>query len=116
MDYKDELKEVKEELNIPNEVKNTEGNLDEENEIKLSSGEVLRFDFDKITGNAVIKIKDKYAKDRKRRASMIAEFDDVYYMMFAEYLTGKPLAQLMNLKYKDFMKVKNFVNEFLIED
>ena len=35
---------------------------------------------------------------------MIAEFDDVYYMMFAEYLTGKPLSQLMNLKYKDFIK------------
>lgn len=115
MDHKEELEKAKEELNM-SEVTNTEGNLNEENKVILLNGEVLNFDFDKITGNAVIKIKDKYAKDRKRRASMIAEFDDVYYMMFAEYLTGKPLAQFMNLKYKDFMKVKNFVNEFLIED
>ena len=115
MDHKEELEKAKEELNI-SEVTNTEGNLNEENQVTLLNGEVLNFDFDKITGNAVIKIKDKYAKDRKRRASMIAEFDDVYYMMFAEYLTGKPLSQLMNLKYKDFIKVKNFVNEFLIED
>lgn len=69
-----------------------------------------------LTGKELILLKDKYQRIRKKKASMMAEFDDYYYMLVAEKMTGIDIDILLNTKAKTFIKIKNHVRDFLGED
>lgn len=84
-----------------------------ENQVELTSGEIMTFDFESLTGNKIIKIKESYQKRRGKKASAIEEFDDLYYLMVAEATSGRAYTDFLAMKYKDFNAVKNCVRTFL---
>lgn len=103
--------ELEEKMGDETEVENEE-NL-AENQVKLTSGEVITFDFESLTGNKIIKIKENYQKRRGKKASAIEELDDLYYLMVAEATSGRAYTDFLAMKYKDFNAVKNCVRTFL---
>ncbi|MDR3260038.1 MAG: hypothetical protein LBT51_10565 [Fusobacteriaceae bacterium] len=114
-------KELENELREENEAiifenGNEEKSDMEDNQIILSNGEIIAFDFSKLTGTKIVVIKDKYQRIRKRKASLIGELDEVYLMLIAEAGCGIPYTTLLNYKYQDFLKIKNLVSDFLQED
>lgn len=84
-----------------------------ENQVELTSGEIITFDFESLTGNKIIKIKESYQKRRGKKASAIEELDDLYYLMVAEKTSGRAYTDFLAMKYKDFNAVKNCVRTFL---
>lgn len=84
-----------------------------ENQVKLTSGEIVTFDFECLTGNRIVKIKEKYQKVRGTKAFALPELDDVYYLMIGEATSGRAYTTFLGMKYKDFNAVKNCVRVFL---
>lgn len=105
-DAKEKIEVEKEEFN------ENEENL-AENQVELTSGEIITFDFESLTGNKIIKIKESYQKRRGKKASAIEELDDLYYLMVAEATSGRAYTDFLAMKYKDFNAVKNCVRAFL---
>ncbi len=109
--------ELEEKIGDETEVEKEEFNENEENlaenQVKLTSGEVITFDFESLTGNKIIKIKENYQKRRGKKASAIEELDDLYYLMVAEATSGRAYTDFLAMKYKDFNAVKNCVRTFL---
>jgi len=84
--------------------------------VQLSDGREITFDFGKLTGNSIIEIKKNYGKLRKKSATLVEELDDFYYMLVAEYTSAHSYQTFLNLSYKDFVKVRDEVRDFLQED
>ena len=122
MDFKEkheeELKKAEKELGILEEKIETPevGEINEATQVKLLDGRIIDFNTDIITGRVVIELKDKYFIDRKRKAGIIADLDDYFFIMVAEKMTGTKLKEFMDLKAKDFRAIVTFVRNFLIED
>lgn len=89
---------------------------EDDNEIMLTSGRILKLDLETLTGNDILEVKEKYQKIKKRKAAMLEEFDDFYYMLIAEKVTGISYKEFVKLPYKDYNKIKNSVRDFLNED
>ena len=102
----DELEVTKEEIG------ENEENL-AENQVKLTSGEIITFNFENLTGNRIVKIKERYQKVRGAKAFALPEVDDVYYLLVAEFTTGREYTKFLGMKYKDFNAVKTCVKSFL---
>jgi len=126
--FQDELKAANEEINKRNGV--IESAVDEKKDdieepkkekglvrkVKLSDGREITFDFGKLTGNSIIEIKKNYGKLRKKSATLVEELDDFYYMLVAEYVSAHSYEKFLKLSYKDFVKVRDEVRDFLQED
>ena len=127
-DFNKELREANAEINKRNGV--IEAAVDEKKDdieepkkekglvrkVKLSDGREITFDFGKLTGNSIIEIKKNYGKLRKKSATLVEELDDFYYMLVAEYTSAHSYQTFLNLSYKDFVKVRDEVRDFLQED
>lgn len=126
--FQDELKAANEEINKRNGV--IESAVDEKKDdieepkkekglvrkVKLSDGREITFDFGKLTGNSIIEIKKNYGKLRKKSATLVEELDDFYYMLVAEYVSAHSYETFLKFSYKDFVKVRDEVRDFLQED
>ena len=127
-DFNKELREANAEINKRNGV--IESVVDEKKDdieepkkekglvrkVKLSDGREITFDFGRLTGNSIIKIKKNYGKLRKKSATLVEELDDFYYMLVAEYVSAHSYETFLKLSYKDFAKVRDEVRDFLQED
>lgn len=127
-DFNKELREANAEINKRNGV--IESAVDEKKDdieepkkekglvrkVKLSDGREITFDFGKLTGNSIIEIKKNYGKLRKKSATLVEELDDFYYMLVAEYVSAHSYEKFLKLSYKDFVKVRDEVRDFLQED
>lgn len=119
--HEEKLEEAKKELNKVNSSSVGEKNeefeiIEDDNQIILTSGRVLKLNLEALTGNDILEAKEKYQKIKKRKAAMLEEFDDFYYMLIAEKVTGVSYKEFVKLPYKDYNKIKNCVRDFLNED
>ena len=122
--HKEELILAEKELGIESEKTDKIGTsekmemeeIDSQTQVKLSDNRIIDFNTDIMTGRIVIELKDKYFVDRKRKAGLIADLDDYFFIMAAEKMSGIKLREFMDLKVKDFRAVVTFVRNFLIED
>uniref|UniRef100_UPI0025F2F9EE hypothetical protein n=1 Tax=uncultured Fusobacterium sp. TaxID=159267 RepID=UPI0025F2F9EE len=82
MSYNEELEKAKEELGLKEVEENYEEVVEEDGitQIIEVNGKPVLFDFGVLTGNKILKIKDRYRKIKKSKATMLEEFDDLYYM------------------------------------
>ena len=69
-----------------------------------------------LTGNHILEVKEQYRKIRKSRAAMLEEFDDLYYMLIAQKVTGIPYTKFLSLKFKEYNAIKVAARDFLSED
>lgn len=118
MSYNKELERAKEELGLK-EVKENYEEVIEENgltQMLKVNGKPVLFDFGTLTGNKILKIKDRYRKIKKSKATMLEEFDDLYYMLVAEEVSQIPYKEFLALKYKEYNTIKVAVRDFLSED
>lgn len=122
-----ELENAKEEIAKANgETENiieNENTTEEENkkidilEVTISTGETYIFNFEKVTGKTIQDVKDSLQKlKRKSKSFTVDELDDLYYMLMAEKTSGVHYELFLKLKAKDFMKVRNEIRNFLLED
>lgn len=118
-DHTEALEKAKKELEEKNSNLLGEENsreVENDNEIVLTSGRILKLDLESLTGNDILEVKEKYQRVKKRKAAMLEEFDDFYYMLIAEKVTGTSYKEFIKLPYKDYNKIKNCVRDFLNED
>lgn len=86
-------------------------------EVKISTGETYVFNFEKITGKTIQDVKSSLQKlKRKAKTYTVDELDDLYYMLMAEKTSGIHHETFLKLKARDFMKVRNEIRNFLLED
>lgn len=86
-------------------------------EVTISTGETYIFNFEKVTGKTIQDVKDSLQKlKRKSKSFTVDELDDLYYMLMAEKTSGIHYELFLKLKAKDFMKVRNEIRNFLLED
>lgn len=122
-----ELEKAKKEIAKANgETENiieNENTTEEENkkidilEVTISTGETYIFNFEKVTGKTIQDVKDSLQKlKRKSKSFTVDELDDLYYMLMAEKTSGVHYELFLKLKAKDFMKVRNEIRNFLLED
>lgn len=117
--HEEEIAKAEKELGIEKETeKEITGYLivGEENIVKLSDGSIIEFDTGTLTGRMILQLKDKYFSERRRKAGIVPDIDDHYYLLVAERMTGRKLSELMDLKARDFRAVVTFVRDFLTED
>lgn len=121
-DHKAALEEARKELEEKNGIPKTsdvEENGTAENSdrkiLELSTGEVIIFDLDYLTGKTILNIKNEFRRKFKDRVNLIDELDDTYCTFVAAKLSNKTFEELGALQYKDWAKVKNFVKDYLLE-
>lgn len=86
-------------------------------EVTISNGETYVFNFEKVTGKTIQEVKDSLQKlKRKSKSYTVDELDDLYYMLIAEKTSGIHRDVFLKLKVKDFMKIRNEIRNFLLED
>ena len=86
-------------------------------EVTISTGETYIFNFEKVTGKTIQDVKDSLQKlKRNSKSFTVDELDDLYYMLMAEKTSGVHYELFLKLKAKDFMKVRNEIRNFLLED
>lgn len=106
------------------EEKNLKTSSDEEQEkqenekstVVLSTGEVVVFDFDYLTGKTILNLKEEFKRINKNKVVMIDELDDTYCTFIASKICNKSFEEIKALKYKDWAKIKNFVKDYLLGD
>lgn len=120
--HKATLEEARKELEEKNKIQktsvseeNVEVKIIEKNSITLSTGEIVTFDLDYITGKTILNIKNEFRRKFKDRVNLIDELDDTYCTFVATKLSNKTFEELGALPYKDWAKVKNFVKDYLLE-
>lgn len=118
MDFKSELEKVKEEIGVSSNKENYDEDV---KEIELNqtlnvNGTPILFDFGSLTGNSILEVKEQYRKIKKAKAAVLEEFDDLYYMLIAQKVTGISYKQFLELKYKEYNAIKVAVRDFLSED
>lgn len=122
-----ELEKAKKEIAKANgeteNITENENTTEEENkkidilEVTISTGETYIFNFEKVTGKTIQDVKDSLQKlKRKSKSFTVDELDDLYYMLMAEKTSGVHYELFLKLKAKDFMKVRNEIRNFLLED
>lgn len=85
--------------------------------ITISDGTEITFNFEKLTGRTIIKIKEQFQKLKKKSPGMnIEELDDLYYILVAERVSSYSKDYFLDLKYQDYAKVKVTVRDFLNVD
>ncbi|MGL6063843.1 MAG: hypothetical protein ACRC0S_02025 [Fusobacteriaceae bacterium] len=116
--HEEELKAAENKLGLENsENKDLEDNSEEEiTKMTLSNGDEISFNVGYITGRDILRIKDEYFRLRKRKAGVMAEFDDFYYALVAASITNQRTSYFLDLKAKDFNEVMVFVKGFLMQD
>ncbi|MDO5789042.1 MAG: hypothetical protein Q4P79_06215 [Fusobacterium sp.] len=118
MSYTEELEKAKEELGL---ISNEEEHKEDTTETGLTkvlnvNGQPVLFDFGILTGNSIIEAKEQYRKIRKSKAAMLEEFDDLYYMLVAQKITGISYTKFLGLKFREYNAIKVAVRDFLSED
>lgn len=117
MDFREELEKAKEELGVEEFGKN-EGK--EEKIVDVATvtidGEERTIDFTNLTGREIVDIKARYRKVFKKEATLVEELDDNFYIMVASHLLGVSTKKLLDLKYKEFNKIKTVTRDFLSQD
>lgn len=68
-----------------------------------------------ITGKDLSLCKQRYEREKKKKAKTLAEFDDDYYLMLAERMTGIKYEAFNDLHVIDTLKVVDHVRNFLGE-
>ena len=113
-DHKAALEEARKELETKN---NIISNIEEEKDnVVLSTGEIISFDFDYLTGKTILNIKEEFKRKYKNKVVMIDELDDTYCTFVASKISNKTFEEIENLKYKDWAKIKNYVKDYLLGD
>ena len=117
-DHKAALEEARKELETKtNIISNTEEEKEEEKDnVVLSTGEIISFDFDYLTGKTILNIKEEFKRKYKNKVVMIDELDDTYCTFVASKISNKTFEEIENLKYKDWAKIKNYVKDYLLGD
>lgn len=120
--HKAALEEARKELEEKNKIQktsvseeNVEVKIIEKNSITLSTGEIVTFDLDYITGKTILNIKKEFRRKNKDNVNILDELDDAYCTFVASELSNKTYEELTALPYKDWAKVKNFVKDYLLE-
>lgn len=118
MSYTKELEQAKEELGLKEVEENHEEVVEENGLTQMIevNGKPVLFDFGVLTGNKILKIKERYRKIKKSKATVLEEFDDLYYMLVAEEVSQIPYKEFLSLKYKEYNAIKVAVRDFLSED
>ena len=88
----------------------------EENTVVLSTGEIVTFDFEYLTGRTILNLKEEFKRKNKNKIVMIDELDDTYCTFVASKICNKSFEEIKALKYKDWAKIKNFVKDYLLGD
>ena len=117
--FKEELEKAKEELGMPVEnVEENQGIVEDAGlkQVLRVNGKAIPFDFGILTGNSILEIKEQYRKIKRGKAAVLEEFDDLYYMLVAQKVTGISYKTFLALKYKEYNAVKVAVRDFLAED
>ncbi|PID67385.1 MAG: hypothetical protein CR959_00495 [Fusobacteriales bacterium] len=118
--HEEEIKKAIKEIDESKGIRNTEEKAIEESlnkTITLIDGTEIKFHFEKITGNTIIKVKEEFKKLKKKEAGIsIEELDDMYYILVAEKVSAHSRDYYLALKYKDYNLVKGTVRDFLNED
>lgn len=117
--FNEELEKAKEELGL--DINKVEENYEAVEETGLTqilkvNGKPILFDFGTLTGNSILEVKEQYRKIKRAKAAVLEEFDDLYYMLVAQKITGISYKQFLDLKYKEYNAVKIAVRDFLSED
>lgn len=99
--------------NEDQELENQYGNLILKSEI---NGENILHFRTNLTGNDVRIVKQKYEREFKKTAKLLAEMDDMYFILMAERMTGIPYEKFLDLPIFDYNKVRNHVRDFLGEE
>lgn len=85
--------------------------------VELLNGDIVELRLGEITGNTIVKAKNKVKEIRKKNDIIVVEeLDDYYYLYVAEAIGNKKASYLLSLKFKDYNLVKNVVRNFLSED
>ena len=87
--------------------------VEDENSITLSTGEVVIFDFNYLTGKTILNLKGEFKRKQKTMV-MMEELDDAYCTFVAGKISNKTYEEIVELKYQDWLKIKNFVKDFLL--
>ena len=88
----------------------------EENTVVLSTGELVVFNFEYLTGKTILNLKEEFKRKNKNKIVMIDELDDTYCTFVASKICNKSFEEIKSLKYKDWAKIKNFVKDYLLGD
>ena len=88
----------------------------ENNTVTLSTGELVVFNFDYLTGRTILNLKEEFKRKNKNKIVMIDELDDTYCTFVASKICNKSFEEIKSLKYKDWAKIKNFVKDYLLGD
>lgn len=88
----------------------------EENTVVLSTGELVVFNFNYLTGKTILNLKEEFKRINKNKIVMIDELDDTYCTFVASKISNKSFEEIKALKYKDWAKIKNFVKDYLLGD
>ena len=88
----------------------------EENTVVLSTGELVVFNFNYLTGKTILNLKEEFKRINKNKIVMIDELDDTYCTFVASKICNKSFEEIKALKYKDWAKIKNFVKDYLLGD
>lgn len=124
--HKEAVEAAKKELAIKNnqvEAENetiTSSSNEEEDEAKeikdtvvLSNGEIVQFNFNYLTGKTILNLKSEFKRNQKTMI-MMEELDDAYCTFVAGKISNKTYEEIIELKYQDWLKIKNFVKDFLL--
>lgn len=124
--HKEAVEAAKKELAIKNnqvEAENetiTSSSNEEEDEVKeikdtvvLSNGEIVQFNFNYLTGKTILNLKSEFKRNQKTMI-MMEELDDAYCTFVAGKISNKTYEEIIELKYQDWLKIKNFVKDFLL--
>lgn len=81
--------------------------------ITLSNGEIVIFNFDYLTGKIILNLKNEFKRNKKTMV-MMEELDDDYCTFVAGKISNKTYKEILELNYQDWLKIKNFVKDFLL--
>ena len=122
--HKEAVEAAKKELAIKNNQIGTEQETssnveeDETKEIKdtvtLSNGEIVKFNFNYLTGKTILNLKNEFKRKTKGQVIMMDELDDFYCTFVASKISNKTYEEIVELPYQDWLKVKNSVKDFLL--
>lgn len=99
------IKETEEKIVVPSE--------EQENSLVLSNGEIVQFNFNYLTGKTILNLKSEFKRNQKTMI-MMEELDDAYCTFVAGKISNKTYEEIIELKYQDWLKIKNFVKDFLL--
>lgn len=82
--------------------------------VVLSDGDIIKFNFNYLTGKTILNLKSEFKRKTKGQVIMVDELDDFYCTFVASKISNKTYKEIVDLPYQDWLKVKNLVKDFLL--